>query len=206
MGRAQSIYTIEEYLRLERASEERHEYIDGRIYAMAGESLAHSRICINLAAEMRAQLKGKPCEALSSNMKVRSGPTIKRDSTAGLFSYADLVVVCGEPRFHDEHQDVLLNPAVIFEVLSTTTEAFDRGDKFLRYRTWNETLTDYILVAQTVPLIEHFTRQPDGWLLYAVSEISGSLLISSIECRLRLIEVYDRVVFPSPDQNEMAEN
>jgi Uma2 family endonuclease len=143
MGRAQSIYTIEEYLRLERASEERHYYIDGHIYAMAGESLSHSRICINLAAEVRTQLKGKPCEALSPNMKVRSGPAIKRDSKAGLFSYADLVVICGEPRFHDEHQDALLNPTAIFEVLSTTTEAFDRGDKFLRYRTWNETLTDY---------------------------------------------------------------
>ncbi len=135
MGCARSTYTIEEYLRLERASEERHEYIDGQIYAMAGESLAHSRICVTLAAEIRAQLKGKPCEALSSNMKVRSGPTIKRDSVAGLFSYADLVVVCGRPRFHDEHQDVLINPTAIFEVLSPTTEAFDRGDKFLRYRT-----------------------------------------------------------------------
>lgn len=159
----QTSYTIDEYLALDRQSEERHEYLDGHIYAMAGESLEHSLICANLIAELRNQLRGKPYSTLSPNMKVRSGPYNKeKPSNKGMFSYADVMVVCGEPVFHDEHRDVLLNPTVIIEVLSPTTEAFDRGEKFLRYRTHIESLTDYVLVSQSRPLIEHFLRQTGG--------------------------------------------
>ncbi len=143
------LYTIEQYLEMERAAEERHEFVDGHLYTMSGESLAHSQICINLAGEFRTALKGKPCQALSPNMKVRSGPYIKEQrTTKGLFSYADLTVVCGKPEFHDQHQDVLLNPIVIFEVLSDSTEDFDRGLKFLRYRAQIASLQEYVLVWQ----------------------------------------------------------
>jgi Uma2 family endonuclease len=198
LAQPQPSYTIEEYLALERQSEERHEYLDGQIYAMAGESLEHSRICVNLAGELRAQLKGKPCEVLSPNMKVRSGPYIKQQKTnKGLFSYVDVTVVCGESQFHDEHRDVLLNPTVIIEVLSPTTESFDRGEKFLRYRTHIEALNDYVLVSQTKPLIEHFLRQSNGqWLFSSISGLENSLYLTSIDCHLRLAEVYDRVTFP----------
>jgi len=205
MGLPQSIpyYTVEQYLDLERSGEERHEYLDGSIYAMAGESLQHSRICTNLARVVSTQLIGRSCEALSPNMKVRSGATIKQKRRQSvMFSYADLVVVCGEPRFHDKNRDVLLNPSVIVEVLSPSTEAFDRGEKFLRYRTWIDTLTDYVMVSQTMPLIEHYSRREDGWLLTAASELTGTILIPSIDCQLRLSEVYDRVEFPPVDEGE----
>src|SRR5215813_5130532 len=137
LAQSQAPYTIEEYLALERAAEERHEYWDGGIYAMGGESLEHGRICTNLSRIISNQLVGKPCELLIKDMKVRSGPDPQpRRVTKGLFSYPDLLVVCGEPQFHDQYRDVLLNPAVIIEVLSDTTEAFDRGEKFRRYRTY----------------------------------------------------------------------
>jgi Uma2 family endonuclease len=134
-------YTVEEYLALERASAERHEYLGGEIYAMAGGSPAHGAICTNLVAEIRNQLKGTPCQAFTKDLKVRSGPRPpKARSRTGLFSYPDLVIVCGEPQFLDERRDVLTNPAAIIEVLSPTTEARDRGEKFRRYRTFNSSL------------------------------------------------------------------
>lgn len=194
-------YTVEEYLAFERASKERHEYIDGQIRAMAGESDAHGAICFNLGAELRNQLKGTSCQGRAQNMKVRSGPEPKfRRLSKDFFSYPDIVVFCGEPKFHDKHRDVLLNPQVIIEILSPSTEAFDRGEKFIRYRTYSDTLTDYILVSQKKPFIEHFTRQSDGnWLLSATSGLESSLHISSIDCKLELSEIYYGVSFPEED-------
>jgi len=191
-------YTIEEYLALERVSEERHEYLDGQIYAMAGESNEHADISSNLVGILNPQLRGTPCRVWTKDSKVLSGPAIRSfRSTKGLFSYPDLVIVCGEPQFLDEHQQVLLNPTVIIEVLSPSTESFDRGEKFRRYRTHNASLTDYVQVSQALPLIEHFRRQPnDEWVLTTVSGMDGSLHLASIDCTLRLSEVYDRVTFP----------
>jgi Uma2 family endonuclease len=184
------LYSVEEYLARERESSSRHEYFLGQIYDMAGESLAHSQICINLAREVSLQLKGRECQALSPNMKVRT-------SDSRQFSYPDLAVVCGEPKFHDRQKDVLLNPAAIFEVLSPGTEAFDRGEKFLRYQNHLDSLVDYILVSQHRPLVDHFVRRPDGqWLYSAVEGMSAIVVIASIGCRLELSEIYDRVVFP----------
>lgn len=195
--------TVAEYLEFERQAEERHEFVDGEIRAMAGESPWHSIICVNLTREVSAQLKGKPCVALSSNMKTRSGEQVDPGSLKGLFSYADLTVVCGKPQFHDQFGDVLLNPKVIFEVLSPSTESFDRGEKFERYRIYNESLTDYALVSQKKPLIEHFQRQPSGqWLMTEIRGMEGELHIASIDCRLKLAEVYDRVEFPSEESTE----
>jgi Uma2 family endonuclease len=208
LPQSQLLFTVEEYLAFERASEERHEYLDGHVYAMAGESLEHGDICTNLTIEVGSQLKGKPCRALSKDTKVRSGPLpLKRGSLKGLFSYPDLVVVCGEAKFHDECRDVLLNPTLIIEVLSPTTEAFDRGEKFRRYRTFNPSLNDYVVVAQGQPLIEHFTRLKDGeWLLAAsVSDRAGGVHLASIDCTLRLSEVYDRIVFAEGDEAAAGE-
>lgn len=200
-------HTVDEYLALERESEERHEYLDGQIYAMAGESPQHADISVNLVRDISTQLKGTPCRVWTKDSKVVSGLAIKHSrSTKGLFSYPDLVVVCGEPRFLDEHQDVLLNPTVIIEVLSPTTESFDRGEKFRRYRTQVPSLTDYVLVSQALPLIEHFRRQNDDeWVLSAHSEIEGSLHIASISCTLHLSEVYDRVTFPEETEPQDGE-
>jgi Uma2 family endonuclease len=195
----ESFYTEDEYLALERASQERREYLDGQIYLMAGESVAHGTICTNLTAEIAVQLKGTPCRAFSKDTKVRSGPIPKsRYSAEALYSFPDLVVVCGAPQFLDEHRDVLVNPRVIIEVLSPSTEAFDRGEKFLRYREHLDSLTDYVVVAQSTPMVEHFTRQSNGeWVIAAtVRDISETVVLDSIGCTLRLSEVYDRIVFP----------
>lgn len=184
------LYTPDEYLELERQATERHEYLDGHIYEMAGESLAHSQICVNLAREVSTQLKGKRCQALSPNMKVRTGEK-------KLFSYPDLTIVCGQTIFHDVQRDVLLNPTVVFEVLSRSTEGFDRGEKFLRYRNNIETLTDYVLISQHIPLVEHYTRREDNrWLMTSLSGLDSALALPEIGCVLRLSEIYDRVEFP----------
>lgn len=128
-------------------------------------------------------------------MKVRSG-ILRKGRHTGMFSHADVLVDCGEPQFHDEHRDVLLNPAVIFEVLSLGTEAFDRGENFQRYRTHLETLSDYVLVSTSTPLVEHFSRQSaEAWLYTAVEGLDGWLELPSIGCRLPLVEVYEGVEF-----------
>ena len=184
-----SVFTPEDYLYLERSSEIRHEYLDGLVYAMAGESLDHSTICFNLAVHVGTQLIGKSCRGFSPNMKVRAG-------RGGLYAYPDLMIVCGEPSFDDEHGDVITNPTVIFEVLSRSTEAYDRGEKFLRYSTEIETLRDYVLVSQDKPRIEHFSRQPDGtWPRTEVEGLTSALTVSSINCQIALADVYSRIVF-----------
>lgn len=200
----ESFYTEDEYLAVERASQERREYLDGQIYLMAGESEEHGTICTNLTIEIGSQLKGTPCRAFSKDTKVRSGPTPKsRYSTQGFYSFPDLVVVCGEPQHLDEHRDVLINPKVIIEVLSPSTEAFDRGEKFARYREHLDSLSDYVVVAQSKPLVEHFARQPNGeWMIAATArDLPESVALGSIGCTLRLSEVYDRIVFPTPSDH-----
>ena len=196
-------YTEDQYLSMERESEERHEYIDGHIYAMAGESPEHGAICTNLTREVSTQLKGTPCQAFAKDMKVRSGTLPKRRfSQKGLYSYPDLVIVCGELHFLDENRDVLINPKVIIEVSSPSTEAFDRSEKFRRYREFNPSLTDYLIVAQNRPSIEYFSRQENGlWVIAAsVVELSESIHIASVNCALRLVEVYDRIEFPEEEE------
>lgn len=198
------VYTVEDYLAIERTTDERHEYLDGQIYAMAGESPAHSTICTNLTLELGIQLKGTPCQVWSKDCKVRSGPAPQaRRTTKGLYSYPDLVVVCGEPEFYDKHQDVLVNPQIIIEVLSASTEAFDSNEKLRRYQIWNPTLTDYLLVSQTEPVMYHYLRQTDGgWSYYVYQGLAESVHIQAIGCTLRMAEVYDRLVFPA-DENVM---
>lgn len=120
----------------------------------------------------------------------------KPRSTKGMFSYPDAVVICGEPQYLDEHRDVILNPAVIFEVLSESTEQFDRGEKFLRYGNWNPTLTDYVLLSQDKPLVEHYIRQKDGgWILYRYSGLDADFAIKTINCRFKSADIFDRVEF-----------
>jgi Uma2 family endonuclease len=180
-------FTSEQYLALERQSEVRHEYLDGFVYAMAGESPEHSTICFNIAGLVHSQLRNGVCRGFSPNMKVRTDPS-------GLFAYPDLAVVCGAPIFHDDRRDVLVNPVVIFEVLSDSTEAYDRGEKFLRYRRGIATLVDYILIHQRRARVEHFTRADGTWPGQAIEGINATLTIASIGCQLSLIEIYARVL------------
>ena len=198
-------YTVAEYLELERDSEDRHEYLDGDVYLMAGESPEHGAICMNLSVIIGSQLRGTPCQAFAKDTKVRSGPTPRPgDPMKGLFSYPDLLVVCGDLQFHDPFRDVLLNPTLIIEVLSDSTEAFDRGEKFRRYRTWLPTLTDYLLVAQDKPLIDHYHRvETNRWELVSIEGLEASLHLELLNCTLQLVDVYDRIVFP-PEEPELA--
>ncbi|HEX9959552.1 MAG TPA: Uma2 family endonuclease [Pyrinomonadaceae bacterium] len=183
------VFTIAEYLDYERFAESRHEFLDGTVYAMAGESPRHSTICFNLYGITHPQLRGKRCRGFSPNMKVATGDK-------GLFSYPDLAIVCGEPLYHDDKQDVLTNPQVIFEVLSPSTQNYDRGEKFLRYTNTLETLTDYVLISQDAPLVEHFQKQADGnWLKFEVSGLESILKLAAVECDVPLSELYYLVDF-----------
>ena len=200
-------YTIEEYLVMERSSEERHEYLDGDVYAMAGESPEHGAICMNLYGSLWPQLRDTPCQAFAKDTKVRSGRLpLPGHVMQGLFSYPDLVGVCGAMQFHDQVRDVLLNPSLIIEVLSPSTEAFDRGEKFRRYRTWLPTLQDYLLVVQDKPLIDHYHRvEENRWELVPREGLEASLYLESVHCTLRLADVYDRIIFP-PEDAELAQD
>lgn len=197
LRKVEYFYSEEEYLEFDRAAEERHEYLDGHIYAMAGESDNHGDISANLSAIFVNELKGTPCRARTKDTKVRSGVAKKNVyPPKGMFSYPDLVVICGEVKHHDKFKDVVTNPKVIVEVLSESTAAFDREIKFQRYRKYNETLTDYILVSQDQPRVEHFIRQSDGgWLYYSYEDLETVFTINSINCRVSLTDVYDRIEF-----------
>jgi Uma2 family endonuclease len=191
-------YTVSEYLTMERAAEERHEYLDGYVYAMAGESPAHGQICVNLIISLGAHLRGGPCQMFTKDMKVYCPAPQRRSPLANLFAYPDLVVVCGAMQFHDEVQDVLFNPTLIIEVLSPSTEAFDRGNKFYRYSAGLPTLTHYVLVAQEQPRIDHYHREAGGlWTLRMVAGLEERLHVESLGWTAALADVYERVVFPA---------
>lgn len=198
MGLAQPkvhYYTLEEYLNEERKAFERSEFIDGEVYSMAGESGRHGDISMNLAGLFQTQLRGTECRGRTKDTKVKSG-SLKKKFGKGMISYPDIVVICGEPEYHDHHKDVVLNPKVIIEVLSESTEEFDRGTKFLRYRNFNDTLTDYILVSQEEPLIEHYIRQPNNdWLLKEYQGLDTTFEIKSIKCTFCLNDIYERIEF-----------
>ncbi len=181
----------EEYLALERKSSLKSEYFNGEVFAMGGASPSHALIVTNIVSELRGQLKKRPCVVYSTDLRVKVAPT-------GLYTYPDVVVVCGKALFDDDQKDTLLNPALIVEVLSESTKDYDRGGKFEHYRTV-ESFKEYVLVAQDKHHVEHFVRQPDRrWLLSETNRIEDTLDLTSIGCRLALAEVYDKV--------EMAEN
>lgn len=180
--------TPAEYLAFERQSDIKHEYFRGDLFAMSGASRQHVRIAVNATIVLGNQLTRRGCDVFNSDMRVKVSPT-------GLYTYPDLAIVCGRPRFEDKELDTLLNPSVIIEILSKSTEAYDRGEKFAQYRTL-ETLTDYLLISQTRPHIERFTRQEGGlWLLSESIGLDAVMPIESIQCQLPLAEVYDRVEF-----------
>lgn len=197
------LMTEAQYLEFERNAEERHEYLDGFIYLMAGESWIHGDITVNLSIILGTQLKGTDCRVRMKDTRVRSGPQpFSPRNTKGLYSYPDVMVICGEPEVLDDRRDVIGNPRIIIEVISQSTEAFDRNDKFLRYRMWNESLTDYLLVAQEQPFIEHFERRKKGeWLYHSYQGLDQNITIKSIKCTLKMADIYDRVTFPAAKKN-----
>lgn len=177
--------TPEEYLTFERQAEYKSEYIDGVIYAMSGASFRHNTIVSNLIIDLGTQLRDSPCRALPSDVKVRLPDSRK-------FFYPDVSVFCGEPQFHDDRTDVLLNPILVIEVLSESTAAFDRGEKFQAYQ-HIESLQEYILVSQDTHLIEQYVRQTkDSWTYTATVGLDSSVTLPSIACTLSLKAVYDK--------------
>jgi Uma2 family endonuclease len=177
-----------EYLTTERKSQEKSEYIAGVITMMAGASREHNLIVLNMAAELRNRLRTRPCEVYPSDMRVH-------DPITKSFLYPDVVVICNEPRFLDQFVDTLLNPTVIIEVLSSTTEQYDRGKKAWAYRQI-ASLQEYILISQEFPYVERFTRQADGaWLLNDFQGLEAVLEILSIGCVVPLSEIYLKVKF-----------
>lgn len=184
-------YTPDEYLAFERASDAKHEYLDGQIYAMAGASPTHNQICFNAIVAVGSQIMDSSCIGYTSDQKIRTDPM-------DLFSYPDLTIVCGDPIFHDEQKDVILNPTVIIEVLSPRTETYDRSTKLDRYQNIR-TLTDYILISQNRPCVEHYARQKGKrqWLFTIETSLEAEIKITSIKCKLKLADIYNRVKFPS---------
>ncbi len=180
--------TPEEYLAFERRSPERHEYADGELFAMTGASEPHNQIVVNLGGEIRRQFKGRLCKVYTNDLRVRIPGTAR-------YCYPDVSALCGSGRFEDEHRDTLVNPNLVIEVLSASTEAYDRGEKFEFYRRI-ETLSEYVLVAQDKPQIEQFNRQPNGqWLFTATSGLEAFIELPSVGCKISLAEIYDKVEF-----------
>jgi Uma2 family endonuclease len=186
-------YTFDDYLAVERkAIDEKHEYVAGRVYAMTGASYNHNLIVANLSRRLGNQLEARPCSVLTNDMRVRI-------ETADACKYPDVVTLCEEPQFYDDRCDVLLNPILVIEVLSPSTEAYDRGGKFAVYRAL-PCLREYVLVAQDRFSVEVFTRQPDDrWLLTAYSTPEDEVVFDSIRCQIALREIYDKVQIAAPD-------
>ena len=178
----------EEYLIGERESDIRHEYFAGEIFAMAGASREHNQISTNIVRLLGNQLLEKPCSVFAGDMKVKIQKKKK-------YSYPDIVVVCEKEEYEDEHNDVLLNPVVLIEILSDSTEAYDRGDKFSHYQDI-PSFTEYILVSQYTLKMERFARQPDKSWVYTIYQGEEDILsVETIDCDLPLAEVYRKVRF-----------
>ncbi len=181
--------TEEEYLAIEEEAEFKSEFYRGEMFAMSGASYSHNLAKDNLAGELHQQLKGGPCRKTTSDMKVRVNRT-------GLYTYPDVVIICGEPEFLEGRDDVILNPAVVVEVLSPSTEKYDRGVKFRHYEQI-PSLREIVLVAQDEPVCERFVRQPDGtWNRLLVTGLDGELVFATVPARVRLADVYAGVTFP----------
>ena len=185
-------YTLEEYFELERKSEERFEFWDGEVFCMSGGSRAHDRILINFIVHLSAKLRARTCRVFSSDMRIKV-------PSAPPYRYADISALCGEAKFEQiGGVDALTNPALIVEVLSPSTEGYDRGDKFTRYKSV-PSFSEYLPVAQHRPHVTHLVRQDDGvWIHNEYNDFEATLKLSSLDCELTMREVYENVSFDAP--------
>jgi Uma2 family endonuclease len=184
---AQTHMTPEEYLAFERKATTKNEYLNGQIIAMSGASRVHNLITGNIFNGLYTQLIERECETYASDMRVKAPQTAS-------YTYPDVVVVCDEPRFEDGVFDTLLNPIVLIEVLSPSTEAYDRGEKIAHYRQI-DALQEYVLISQDRISVEHYLRQGTQWLLTEFRAFEESLSLIPIECELPLRNIYRRVEF-----------
>ena len=183
---AQTYLTPEEYLAWERKQPFKNEYHNGQIVAMSGASRWHNRITLDTSTDLNNQLMNSDCEVFSGDMRVRTSPTVS-------YLYPDVIVVCGEARFEDDTFDTLLNPIVVIEVLSPSTAAFDRGEKFEFYKQL-ASLQEYILISQDRVRVESYHRQGTQWLHNTLQRLEDVLSLASIECEIPLRAIYRRVV------------
>lgn len=180
--------TPQQYLETERAAEFRSEYFNGVMYSMSGGSWRHDRIAGDVFGMFRAQLRGRECSVASSSFRLQVSPE-------GIYTYPDITVFCGAPKFADQHTDMITDATLIVEVLSPSTENYDRGFKVEQYRRL-ASLSDYLLISQDRVHIEHYTRQPDlSWLMRETSDRDSVIALPSIECTLPVAEAYERVNF-----------
>lgn len=184
---AETYITPEAYLALERRAQYKSEYINGEILAMSGASRAHNIITVDITTELNIQLRKRGCDVYSGDMRVRTNPTSS-------YFYPDVVVVCDKPRFEDNVFDTLLNPILIVEVLSPSTETYDRGEKFAHYQEF-VSLRDYILVAQDRMHVVHHRLIETQWVQKEFYTPDDVLTLDSIECKLPLRDIYTRVAF-----------
>ena len=184
---AQAIFTPEEYLARERKALDKSEYRDGQIYTMPGASRKHNLITGNTLAELHVQLRNRVCEVYASDMRVKV-------SSTGTYTYPDVVVVCEEPQFEDSYFDTLLNPTVLIEVLSPSTAAYDRGEKFASYQKL-DSLCEYVLISQDRVQVEYYLRQQQTWDLTEFHALSDVFQLVSIACELFLQAIYAKVQF-----------
>lgn len=183
----------EQYLHMERAAPFRSEFFGGHMYAMSGSSYPHVQITGNLSFELRKTV-GQRCDVMTNDLRLRVSPS-------GLYTYPDIVVICGEPKFADDQKDTLLNPILILEVLSPSTEAYDRGFKFAQYRTI-DSLQEYALISQAEPRVELFRRHSGGdWLFSEAVGLDSTCRFASVDCAIALADVYSKVTFESPSEN-----
>lgn len=188
-----------EYLEIERKAEFKSEYYNGEMFSLAGASLEHNRISKNITKTLNNQLNNKPCESFQSDLKIK-------EQSSGVFTYPDIVVVCGEPEFYDKEKDTIVNPIVLMEVLSPSTEGYDRGFKFELYRKI-KSLKAYVIISQKQVSIEYYTRNSDeSWNLKEYNDKNQSIEIKSIDCLLDLNEVYYNVKFDPDWMNEQQNN
>jgi Uma2 family endonuclease len=188
----QPFLTPEQYLELDRASECRNEYYQGRMWAMSGGSYRHAVIIARLSRALGNALDGRPRGVTTSDVRVRIAPE-------GLYTYPDVAVVCADPKLADGRSDTLLNPALIVEVLSHSTEGYDRGFKSAQYRRI-ESLEEYALVWQTEPRVEVFRRQPGGhWLLSESIGMDAVCPFDSVGASVALAEIYDKIAFDAAE-------
>jgi Uma2 family endonuclease len=193
-------FTEAEYLAIERQAETKSDFYAGEMFAMSGARRNHNLIVTNLISELREQLRKRPCEVYPSDMRVKVART-------GLFTYPDVVVVCGQPLFLDDTEDTLLNPTVLIEVLSESTASYVRGFKSRRYRTI-PSLREYLIIEQEMPSIERYCRTAGGeWVVNDMEEMSGTIALPAVECELKLAAVYDKVLFDKPaEQTQPADS
>ena len=188
--------TEAEYLEFERTSEIKHEFLEGEVFAMSSASRAHNLVYVNLLRMLSTQLRGGTCEVYPSDMRVKIA--------AGKYTYPDISIVCGEAQFTHDTLDNLTNPTIIIEVLSPSTEGYDRGKKFQNYRKM-PSLREYILVSQDQYHIEHYHLQADGvWALVDVEGRESQLELMTVACQLPLAEIYERVTVPPPLSDQPA--